>query len=822
MAGTLPEPFLSWFAARGWKPRPHQLAMLDAARDGESVLLIAPTGGGKTLAGFLPSLVGLHESPRDGLHTLYVSPLKALATDIARNLMAPVTEMGLPIRIETRTGDTPSNRRARQKLAPPHLLLTTPESLAVLLASPDAFALFGSLSAIVMDEVHALAGTKRGDQLALCVARLAVLAPSMRRIGLSATVAHPEAIRAFTGADRIISVSDGAPPALSMMLPEGKLSWAGHMGLEAAPQVMARIRDANMTIVFVNTRAQAELMFQALWRLNDPMLPIGLHHGSLEIEQRRKVEAAMAAGRLRAVVATSSLDLGIDWGGIDQMIQVGAPKGISRLLQRVGRANHRMDEASNAILVPANRFEVLECEAAIQGVADKELDGDPPRPGGLDVLAQHLLGLACAAPFQPDDVYHEVVKAAPYAKLTRQDFDDVLRFVENGGYALEAYDQWKKLFRDSLGQVHVRSARVALRHRMNIGTIVEAPMLKVRLVGKRGGFGIVLGELEEYFGGLLRPGDTFMFAGRLLRFVRLREMAIECMEGGDGEPMVPAYEGGRLPLTTNLADRVRDLLRDRSSWATFPETVRDWLELQRGVSRLPGRNDLLVETFPRGDRWYLVAYCFEGRNAHQTLGMLLTKRMERAGMAPLGFVATDYVIGIWSANRPHDVAALFDQDMLGDDLEEWMADSSMLKRTFRNVAVIAGLIQRHHPGAEKTRRQVTVNSDLIYEVLRKHQPDHILLRATRADAASGLIDLNRVAGMLARVKGRIVHMVLSRVSPLAVPILLEIGRENVRAGDTEEALLAEAEAIIAEGTGERDPPPPKRRRAPVQKSLSLT
>jgi ATP-dependent Lhr-like helicase len=821
MEGTLPEPFQAWFAARGWTPRPHQLAMLDAARAGESVLLIAPTGGGKTLAGFLPSLVELAEAPRDGLHTLYVSPLKALATDIARNLTAPVTEMALPIRIETRTGDTPSNRRARQKFAPPHLLLTTPESLAVLIASPDAGGFFGSLSAVVMDEVHALAGTKRGDQLALCVERLVELAPAVRRIGLSATVAHPEAIRAFTGADRIISVADGAPPALSIMLPTGRLSWGGHMGLEAAPEVMARIRDASMTIVFVNTRAQAELMFQALWRLNDPMLPIGLHHGSLEIEQRRKVEAAMATGRLRAVVATSSLDLGIDWGGIDQVIQVGAPKGVSRLLQRVGRANHRMDEASRAILVPANRFEVLECEAAIQGVAEKELDGDPPRPGGLDVLAQHLLGLACAAPFRPDDVYAEVRRAAPYANLTRDVFDDVLRFVENGGYALEAYDQWRKLFRDSLGLVHVRSERVARRHRMNIGTIVEAPMIKVRLVGKRGSFGPVLGEIEEYFVGLLRPGDTFMFAGKLLRFVRLRDIAIECQEGGDGEPMVPAYEGGRLPLTTNLADRVRDLLRTPSAWDSFPEPVHEWLNMQRGVSRLPGRNDLLVETFPRGDRWYLVAYCFEGRNAHQTLGMLLTKRMERAGFAPLGFVATDYVIGVWSVNRPRDVAALFDEDMLGDDLEEWMADSSMLKRTFRNVAVIAGLIERHHPGVEKTRRQVTVNSDLIYEVLRKHQPDHILLRATRADAASGLIDLNRVAGMLARVKGRVVHMVLSRVSPLAVPILLEIGRENVRAGDTEEALLAEAEAIIAEATGEREPPPARSvtRRRPAQPSL---
>jgi ATP-dependent helicase Lhr and Lhr-like helicase len=786
--------------------------MLDAANAGESVLLIAPTGGGKTLAGFLPSLVDLASNPRPGLHTLYVSPLKALATDIVRNLTRPVQQMGLAITIEARTGDTPANRRARQKAAPPHLLLTTPESLAVLISLPDAPDFFGSLACIVMDEVHALAGTKRGDQLALGVSRLRTLAPKARRVGLSATVAHPDAVQAYTGATRRIEVADGAPPEITITMPRGRLSWSGHMGLEAAPQVMAHIKDAGMTIVFVNTRAQAELMFQALWKLNDTTLPIALHHGSLEVEQRRKVEAAMAAGTLRAVVATSSLDLGIDWGGVDQVIQVGAPKGVSRLLQRVGRANHRMDEASKAILVPANRFEVLECEAAILGVAARELDGDPPRPGGLDVLAQHLLALACSAPFLPDDIYAEVTAAAPYASVTRDVFDDVLRFVEDGGYALQAYDQWKKLFRDSQGRMHVRNARTAAALRMNIGTIVEASVLKVKLTGKRG-FGPTLGEVEEYFVNMLRPGDTFMFAGRLLRFVRVREMACECMEGGDGDPMVPAYAGGRLPLTTNLADRVRGLLQSPEKWDLFPDQVRDWLRLQRGVSRLPGRGDLLIETFPRGDRWYLVAYCFEGRNAHQTLGMLVTKRMERAGFAPLGFVATDYVLGIWSANQPRNVAALFDQDMLGDDLEDWMAESSMLKRTFRNVAVIAGLIQRNLPGAEKNRRQVTVNSDLIYEVLRRHQPDHILLRATRADAASGLIDAGRIAAMLARVKGHIVHMVLSRVSPLAVPVLLEIGRESVRTDTDEDSLLAEAEAIIAEATGQAEPPVPMMHRA---------
>ena len=820
MSGTLPEPFAGWFAARGWAPRAHQLAVLAAVQGGESVLLTAPTGGGKTLAGFLPSLVALHEAPCPGLHTLYVSPLKALAADIARNLTVPVAEMGLAVTIDTRTGDTSTAKRRQQKQAPPNLLLTTPESLAVLISQPEAESFFAALRVIVVDEVHALAGTKRGDQLALCMARIAALAPRVLRIGLSATAAHPEALMAYVSADglgggvRRVEVTGGAPPAIEVMLPEGRLPWSGHMGLASAPMILERIRAAGMTIVFVNTRAQAELMFQELWKLNADTLPIAIHHGSLEPEQRQKVERAMADGKLRAVVATSSLDLGIDWGGVDQVLQVGAPKGVSRLLQRVGRANHRMDEVSRAILVPANRFEVLECEAAILGVAAGELDGDAPRPGGLDVLAQHILGVACAGAFRPDDLYAEVRRAAPYAALTRRDFRDVLEFVENGGYSLQAYHQFRKIFRDSEGRCQVMGERVARQHRMNIGTIVEEPMIKVKLGGRGGG---TLGEVEEYFINGLSPGDTFMFAGRLLRFVRLRETWAEVADGGSGEPKVPAYAGGRMPLTTNLAARVRAMLNDPTTWPSFPEPVREWLGLQQSLSRLPGRDDLLIETFPRGDTNFHVAYCFEGRNAHQTLGMLLTRRLERFGFQPLGFVATDYVLATWSAREPTNVARLFEEDMLGDDLEAWMAESSMLRRTFRNVAVIAGLIERHHPGADKTRRQVTVNSDLIYNVLRRHQPDHVLLRATRADAGGGLTDLERIAAFLRRIKGKVRHVALSRVSPLAVPVLLEIGRESVRSGAGDDALLAEAETLVAEAMGEIAPPAPRMTTQPVDR-----
>ena len=601
------------------------------------------------------------------------------------------------------------------------------------------------------------------------------------------------------GGARLIEVAQGTPPALSVLLPTERLPWSGHMGLGAASAVLERIGAHRMTIVFVNTRAQGELMFQALWKLNADTLPIAIHHGSLDIGQRRRVEAAMAAGRLRAVIATSSLDLGIDWGGVDQVIQVGAPKGVSRLVQRVGRANHRMDEASRALLVPANRFELLECEAAMAGVAAGEQDGAPPPPGGLDVLAQHLLLMAAAGPYHPDAMYEEVRRATPYAALPRPDFDDVLGFVEDGGYALAAYERYRKLFRDSEGRVHIRGARTARQARMNLGTIVEAPLLKVRYAGRGAG---ALGEIEEGFVSMMTPGDTFMFAGRLLRYVRLRETTVEVADGGGGEPMVPAYAGSRYPLTTNLAARVRAMLHDPAAWSSFPAPVREWLQLQQARSQLPAEDDLLVEVFPRNGRWFLVAYCFEGRNAHQTLGMLLTRRMERFGCAPLGFVATDYVIAVWSAGEPGDVAALFEQDMMGDDLEAWMAESSMLRRTFRNVAVISGLIERNQPGQERSRRQVTVNTDLIYDVLRRHQPDHVLMRATRADAAGGLTDLGRLSDMLGRVAGRVRAVRLERVSPLAVPVLLDIGRETVRTEGGEDAMLAETEALVAEAMGD--------------------
>ncbi len=801
----LPSPFSAWFAGRGWEPHDHQLALLELDRAGRSALLVAPTGGGKTLAGFLPSLVELTAKPRPELHTLYVSPLKALAVDIHRNLMQPIAEMGLPITVETRTGDTPAAKRQRQRRQPPQMLLTTPESLALLLSYTDAPRIFGGLARIVVDELHALAGNKRGDLLALGLARLRRLAPDCRMVGLSATVADEESLADWLveepGSAALVHGRPGPQPEVDILVTREYLPWSGHMALHSVAEVYARIGQAKTTLVFVNTRAQAELIFQALWRINDENLPIALHHGSLAPEQRRKVEAAMARGGLRAVVATSSLDLGVDWAAVDLVIQVGAPKGASRLIQRIGRANHRLDEPSRALLVPANRFEVLECRAALEAVRENTLDGEPPHPGGLDVLAQHLLGMACATPFNADRMYGEVVSAAPYRGLPRTDFDAVLEFVATGGYALAAYERWHRLKQDGEGRWGAADDGVARRYRMNVGVIVQQPMIKVRF--RRGR---VLGEIEENFIQGLEIGDTFVFAGELLRFEGLREMSAEVTRGSGDAPKVPAYMGGRLPLTTHLADRVRALLAEPGRWPILPPAVMEWLQIQRRKSILPTREGLLVESFPRGNKEFLVAYCFEGRNAHQTLGMLLTRRMERAGLRPLGFVATDYVLAVWSLRPAEDMASLLDRDLLGDDLEAWMDESSMLKRSFRNVAVIAGLIERRHPGQEKTGRQVTFNSDLIYDVLRRHDPQHILLRATRADAAGGLTDIRRLADMLTRVAGKITHKRLAKVSPLAVPVLLEIGKEAVYGAALDELLDEAAQALIDEATAEESAP----------------
>ncbi len=797
---ALPALFADWFRARGWAPHPHQIALIETARPGGADLLVAPTGGGKTLAGFLPSLIDLSENPRDGLHTLYVSPLKALAADIRRNLSVPVEEMGLQIRIEDRTGDTSAAVKRRQRADPPQILLTTPESLAILLSQPEAPKLFSTLRRVVVDEAHALAENKRGDQLSLCLARLTTLAPAATRVGLSATVENIPALSRWLapiGADcRITEADPGPDPDIRIMEEAGDPPWSGSGGRYAARAIYEEIKRAKTALVFINTRALAELFFQALWAVNVDELPIALHHGSLARDARLKVEAAMAAGDLKAVVCTSSLDLGIDWGDVDLVIQVGAPKAVKRLVQRIGRSNHRYDAPSRALLVPANRFELLECRAALEAVRAHRLDGEKRTDGPLDVLCQHILLTACSAPFDADALYREARRATPYALLPREDFDRCMEFCATGGYALRAYDKWRRLMQDQDGLWRLRDPRTASALRMNAGTIVGEETLGVRLAGKRGG-GPKLGEVEEAFASHLSPGDTFLIGGQTVRFESMREMTVEVTREPARKPKIAVFSGVKLAVSTFLADEVAAILNAPERWADLPAPVADWLRLQAAHSEMPDVGSLLVETFPRAEQWHMAAYSFAGRNANQTLGLLVTKRMEEAGLDPLGFLATDYALLVWGLTEVADPAPLFDAAGLREGLEQWLASNAVMKRTFRSAAIVAGLIERNLPGRRKTGRQTTFSSDILYDTLRKYDPDHLMLEITRREAQRGLVDFDRIETMLTKASGRLRHVRADRVTPMAAPLLLELGKVPIK-GAAEERLLAEADSVIAE------------------------
>jgi ATP-dependent Lhr-like helicase len=808
----LPERFAAWFERRGWRPRAHQLAMVEMGLAGVSALLIAPTGGGKTLAGFLPSLIELAERPAAegprGVHTLYISPLKALAVDVERNLLAPIFEMGLKVKAESRTGDTGVARKQRQRVKPPDILLTTPEQLALFCAWEGARRYFEDLKCVILDEVHAIWPSKRGDLLALDLARIARFAPECRRVGLSATVDDPDLIRRWIapapGASvELVRGAAGAAPVVDVLLSEGQVPWAGHTARHAMPEVYEAIRAAGTTLVFVNTRFQAEFAFQELWRLNEDGLAIALHHGSLAAEQRRKVEAAMGRGALKAVVCTSTLDLGVDWGDVDLVIQLASPKGASRMVQRIGRANHRLDEPSRALFVPANRFEMLECQAAREAIAENALDSEEERVGALDVLAQHIMGCACSEPFDLVELYDEVRTAAPYGELSWEDFEAVVDFVATGGYALRTYDRFARIVKGQDGRWRVRNAEMALRHRLNIGAIVSAAMLAVRIAsGRRATPGRKIGEVEEGYLEVLEVGDTFIFAGRVWRLVGVAGLDVLVTPAPGEEAKMPSWGGSKFALSTFLARRVRAMMSDAHHWEVLPDDVREWLELQRDRSVIPGAEEMLLETFPQGHRHFLVCYPFEGRLAHTTLAMLLTRRLERAGVGPLGFVCNDYALAVW-ALRPLDgldFAELFDEDMLGDDLESWLAESSMMKGAFKACALIAGLIERRFTGMRKTGRQITFSTDLIYDVLRRHQGDHLLLRCARADAAKGMVDVARLGAMLARIKGRIRHAALDHLSPFSVSVILEIGRQRSPGGAGEMILADAAEDLIAEAS----------------------
>ena len=790
------EPIDNWLKKNNWAIYNHQIETLKLSENGYDVLLVAPTGGGKTLAGFLPSLNDLinNKPKKNNLHTLYISPLKALTIDVHRNLTSPIEDQGLDIRVETRTGDTSAYKKNRQKVLPPDMLMTTPESLALLLSNKESKDYFKNLKYLVIDEIHTLVNTKRGDLLSLNLSRISSISPDCKRIGLSATVKNKNAVLKFLTSKKkakTLNVEETSVPKIDILETNNRVPWSGHMASYAIRDIYQKIKKSSLTIVFVNTRAQAELVFNKLWQENDNNLRIAIHHGSLEKEIRRKVESLMSLGKIDCVVATSSLDLGIDWGDVDLVVQIGSPKGISRFLQRIGRSNHRFDEPSNALLVPSNRFEYLECLSAINSIKNKLLDETKEKKGSLDVLAQHILGVACSEPFQVDELYNQVINAWPYRNLTKIKFFEVLEFVKNGGYSLKHYEQYSKIGVNKDKFYAIKNKSIRNRYRLNVGTIVESYMLKVKL-GNR-----TLGQVEEWFIEGLNEGDTFLFSGRVLEYQSISNNNVIVKSTSHTQPKIPSYAGGRLPLSTELSIEVRKLLSKKKFWKNFPNQINEWLKLQSKFSNLPSLNGLLVETFPRlmrgKKRFFLICYTFEGRNANQTLGFLMSKKMQRIGYKPISFVATDYALAIWSINEVKDINIILNDDLMLDDLYEWLEETPLLKKNFRDAAIISGLIERSIPGQKKTGKQVLFNSDLIFNVLKKHEPKHLLLEVAREDSYRGLIDLDRLSEFLKRIEKNITHKKLDRISPLAVPLILEINRQTIDKSEMEEYFLEELE-----------------------------
>ena len=798
------QPIENWLKKNNWHFYDHQLETLSKSLQGYDVLLVAPTGGGKTLAGFLPSLEDLinKKNPKNQLHTLYISPLKALTVDVHRNLSAPISDQKLDIKVETRTGDTSSYKKVRQKQEPPHMLMTTPESLALLLASPDANDYFKFLKFLIIDEIHSLVNSKRGDLLSLNLSRLDTIVPTYRKVGLSATVKNTNSVLSFLSKNKksiTLNVEEKSFPNIEILKTDNRVPWSGHMAGYAIKEIYKKIQNSTMSIVFVNTRAQAELIFNKLWHENEINLKIAVHHGSLEKEIRRKVENMMSLGQLDCVVATSSLDLGIDWGNVNLVIQIGSPKGIARFLQRIGRSNHRLNEPSKAILVPSNRFEYLECVSAISSIKEKILDETKEKEGSLDVLAQHILGVACSKPFEVNKLFSEIKNSWPYRNLQMGKFLEVLEFVKNGGYSLKNYDQYSKIGLNKQNLYAIKNKNIRNKYRLNVGTIVESYMLKVKL-GNR-----TLGQVEEWFIEGLNQGDTFLFGGRVLEYQYLSNNNVIVRTTKDQQPKIPSYAGGRLPLSSELSFQVRSLISKEKNWKNLPSQISEWLKLQLKFSNIPSPEELLVETFPRKiknkKRYFLICYSFEGRNANQTLGFLISKRMQRMGYKPIGFVATEYALAIWSMNMVEDINILLSDDIMLDDLYEWLEETPLLKKNFRDAAIISGLIERIIPGQKKTGKQIMFNSDLIFDVLKKHEPNHLLLQVARQDSYRGLIDLDRLSEFLKRIKKNIILKKLNQISPLAIPLILEINRQTIDKSEVNEYFLQELEQQMTREVG---------------------
>jgi len=824
----------AWFAARGWEPHAFQREVWASMAAGRSGLLHATTGSGKTYAVWMGALARLRPgAEQPGLQVLWLTPMRALASDTTKALTVPLADLAPGAAVGQRTGDTPAAERARQERRPPAALVTTPESLSLMLTRDDAPQALAGVHTVIVDEWHELLGSKRGVQVQLALARLARRNPRLVVWGLSATLGNlDEAMAALVGARPAALVQGRIDKRLvsDSLLPAepGRFSWGGHLGAQMQQPVADEIERqwdggrGGTTLVFTNVRSQAEIWYQLLLEARpDWAGRIALHHGSLDKSVRDWVEAALKDGTLIAVVATSSLDLGVDFLPVARVLQLGSAKGVARLLQRAGRSGHAPGRASRVTLVPTHTLELVEAAAARRAALAGRVESRTPPARPLDVLVQHLVTVALGGGFTADALFDEVRSAPSYAALTREEFDWALAFVEHGGASLAAYPEYHRVQRDEAGVYRVPDRGIAKRHRLQVGTITSDASMQVKWLGSGG----TIGTIEEGFIARLKAGDCFVFAGRVLEYVRTQDMAAYVRKATKNKGIVPAWAGGRMPLSSELADAVQVMLEGASQGDFLePEMqcARPMLEAQARLSRLPARGRLLVEEFRSREGQHLFLYPFAGRNVHIGLAQLIAWRLAKAAPNTFSLSVNDYGLEVLAA-VPFDLddaalAALWSGRGLLDDVLASLNSGELAQRRFREIARVAGLVFSGYPGAPKSLRQLQASSSLFYEVFRKYDSGNRLLGQAEGEVLSQELELERLRTTLARLATLPAERVtLCTPSPFALPLMIERLREQLsteKLKDRLDRLLAEGEAALAADVSPR-PRPRRRRVAPT-------
>lgn len=811
------------FDARGWRPFEFQRHAWKAYLEGRSGLVHAPTGMGKSLAVWLgPVIEALRERggesrpgstargsarplrtpakpasrrARDAaepIRVLWITPMRALATDTVRALSTTVEALELPWTVERRTGDTSSSLKLKQRERLPSALVTTPESLSLLLSYPGARDAFNSLRCVIVDEWHELLSTKRGTQTELCLARLRGFVPALRTWGLSATLGNLDRARdALLGASGEDGVLIGAPDtkqiAVRTILPPSieLFPWAGHLGLRLLPLVVEQVERASTTLLFTNTRSQTELWFRALIEARPDWIGrVAIHHGSLDREVRGQVEQLLREGRLLCVVCTSSLDLGVDFSPVEQVMQVGSPKGVARLLQRAGRSGHQPGAVSTVVCVPTNALELIEFAAARGAAGRRDVEPRDPLCKPLDVLVQHLVTIGLSEPFDADRLYEEVRSADAYRTLTQGEWEWCLDFVTRGGSALAAYPQYARLVSDE-GRLRVASRVIERMHRLNIGTINSDTSIKVQYVA-----GKVLGTIEESFVARLKPGDRFVFGGRPLELVRVRQMTAQVKVAKSLRGAVARWDGGRTPLSTQLAHAVRHTLVraaldpvDASNEAADPEieAVRPLLQVQARWSRVPGADELLIESLRTREGCHAFLFPFEGRLVHEGIGALLAHRLAKLGPRSIAVTANDWGIELLSADplpeREAQWRSLLSLEGLLDDLLSCLNATELTRRQFRDIARVAGLVVPGYPGMGKSAKQLQASSELFYDVLSEYDPANELLAQAKREVLEQQLEVGRLRGALERSARQ--SLVLTE-PPRLTPLSFALWAESIR------------------------------------------